>query len=83
MCTRGQAFQGLSGCLRRGAGVARLSTCAHVHVHIWAVSTCWQPLGGFSASALDTHIFPIQAWLAVIARLSLREQIIGQKAGLR
>lgn len=37
----------------------------------WEVSLC-----------LDTHVFPIQARLAILARLSLWEEIIGQKSGL-
>lgn len=83
MCTWGQVFQGLSVCLPWGVGVSpsrHVCPCASAHlgcVHALA------PLGSFSASALDTHVFPIQAWLAIIARLSLQEQIIGQKAGLR
>ena len=37
----------------------------------WEVSLC-----------LDTHVFPIQARLAILARLSLWEEITGQKSGL-
>lgn len=33
-------------------------------------------------STLDTHVFPIQARPAVLAWLSLWEQIIGQKSKL-
>ena len=33
-------------------------------------------------STLDTHVFPIQARLAIFSWLSLWEEIIGQKSGL-
>lgn len=45
--------------------------CVHVQVF----------LGRFAVSP-DTHVFPIQAWLAVLARLSLWEETIGRKSEL-
>ena len=66
-----------------GAGTRQpVSVCvpmcmAHLgHVHVLAF------FGGFTVSTLDTHVFPIQARLAILAWLSLWEWIIGQKSGL-
>lgn len=52
----------------------QVSACvSHVQLHIWAVYMCWHFSAGVSVSALETHIFPIQARLAIISWLSLWE----------
>lgn len=85
MCTWTCASGCICTCGLRTRVSARVSMClcvcpmcmAHLnHVHVLTF------FGGFTVSTLDTHVFPIQARLAILAWLSLWEQIIGQKSGL-
>lgn len=62
-----------------------LGKCLHVSsmctMHLGCVRVL-ASVARFAVSALDTHVFPIQAWLAILAWLSLWKQIIGQESGL-